>query len=211
MFIVSFFQLKYKFHEGIVFWGSVLVTEVSPNVWLLGSQTGIIVSVYSACFPRHRPAPHYGSRPCPLTPLPTPCSRVPMGSRCQIGQSSNFCLSANSGHSQVWHRTQAVESSTEILYWPRESAALPFSGFSWWLLLGSFLTAWRGRFNDWRQANTYREAEGRRRSENPWVCSHISPFLQLFIWFSLLSQLHESIRLCSCLDSFEFGVSESLH
>ena len=46
MFIVSFFQLKYKFHEGIVFWGSVMVTEVSPNVWLLGSQTGIIVSVY---------------------------------------------------------------------------------------------------------------------------------------------------------------------
>lgn len=34
MFIVS---------EGIVFWGSVLVTEVSPNVWLLRSQTGIIV------------------------------------------------------------------------------------------------------------------------------------------------------------------------
>ena len=30
MFIVSFFQLKYKLHEGIVFWGSVLVTEVSP-------------------------------------------------------------------------------------------------------------------------------------------------------------------------------------
>ena len=51
MSIVSFFQLKYKFHEGIAFWGSVLVTDVSPNVRLLGSQTGIIVSVYSACFP----------------------------------------------------------------------------------------------------------------------------------------------------------------
>lgn len=31
-----------------------MVTDVSPNVWLLGSQTGIIVSVYSACFPTTR-------------------------------------------------------------------------------------------------------------------------------------------------------------
>lgn len=120
--------------------------------------------------------------------------------------------SGNRGWSQVWHRTQAeaIESSTEILCWLGESAAFS-SGFSWWLLLAPFPTAWSRAFSDRRQARTYREAEGRRWSGSPCVCSHKPQFLQLFLWFCLLSQLRESIRLCSCIGYFESGVSESLH
>ena len=205
MFIVSFFQLKYKFHEGIVFWGSVMVTEGSPNVWLLGSQTGIIVSVYSACFP---------PRPAIMAVDPVPSFAYsllpgPHGLKMPdwpIIEFLPFC--------QQWSFSSVAQNpSSRVLHWDSLLAKGECCFAFFWVLLvvaAGFISYCMERTFQW-QANTYREAEGRRRSENPWVCSHISPFLQLFIWFSLLSQLHESIRLCSCLDSFEFGVSESLH
>lgn len=149
-----------------------MVTGVSPGVWLLGSQTGVIVSVYSASFPI----------PLIMAVDPLPCPPALHGLKIQDWPIIELHHSGNHGWSQVWHRTQAeaIESSTEILCWLGESAAFS-SGFSWWLLLAPFPTAWSRAFSDRRQARTYREAEGRRWSGSPCVCSHKPQFLQLFL------------------------------
>lgn len=206
MFIVSFFQLKYKLHEGIVFWGSVLVTEVSPNVWLLRSQTGIIVSDYPACFPPS--PPYYGSRPCPLTPLPTPSSRVPWAPDARLANHRIFAFLPTG---------VILKCGTEP---KQQSPPLRFSMGQGRVLLCLFLGSPGGccwvhfllHGEDISRTRDRPALTEKQRGEGVKIPgSRISPFLQLFIWFSLLSQLHESIMLCSCLGSFEFGVSESLH